>query len=148
MFRPGVSKSVIVLVVFVIIAGGAAAAYLVSAQNGVSTGNSTTHSSDSTQSQGSASCAAGGGGTVTVNSSYFSGFAPQSITISAGQSVTWKNVDVTGTYYHIVTSDDSVWTSQRIDPGQSVTCTFSAPGTYSYHCAVHSFMTGSVKVTA
>jgi len=147
-FRPGVSKSVIVLVVVFIIAGGAGAAYLASTQNGVSNGNSTTHSSDSTQSLGSASCAAGGGGTVTVNASYFSGFVPASITISAGQSVTWKNVDGTGTYYHIVTSDNSAWTSQRIDPGQSVTCTFSSPGTYSYHCAVHSFMTGTVKVTA
>jgi plastocyanin len=73
-------------------------------------------------------------------------FQPQVITISAGSSVRWIN---TGLYTHTSTSDVSsleVWDSGNLNPGEVFTKTFNAPGIYTYHCAIHSSMTGVVTV--
>jgi len=72
-------------------------------------------------------------------------FTPQVVTIKQGQYVTWKN---TGQVNHTSTSDVSGW-SQGVAPGQtSGAVYFSAPGNYTYHCAIHpATMTGTVTVT-
>lgn len=80
--------------------------------------------------------------TVDVAISGFA-FDPATITISAGQSVTWTNKD---NVVHTVTADDNSWTSGDIANGQTFTQTFSTAGTYNYHCAIHPNMTGTVIV--
>jgi YVTN family beta-propeller protein len=67
-----------------------------------------------------------------------------SITIKAGQTITWVNKD---TITHTVTFDQGGWDSGPLDPGKSYTLTLSTPGQYSYHCSIHPFMTGKVTVT-
>jgi len=83
-------------------------------------------------------------------------FSPDSITISAGQSVEWSN---SGPSSHTVTSDNSSWTSATLgapsgmDPygyptgGGTFSHMFSSAGTYHYHCSIHAGMTGVVVVT-
>jgi len=73
-------------------------------------------------------------------------FQPQAITITVGSSVRWINA---GQQLHTTTSDASgpeSWDSSNLDPGGVFTKTFSAPGVYAYHCAIHPGMTGTVTV--
>lgn len=74
-------------------------------------------------------------------------YMPAYLTVSQGTTVTWMNQDTTA---HTVTSDDmknSVhFDSGTLQPGQSYSYTFSQMGTYTYHCAIHPDMTGSVNV--
>jgi YVTN family beta-propeller protein len=70
-------------------------------------------------------------------------FAPATITIKAGQSVTWTNADPVD---HTATSDDGVWDSGDMAPNATFSTTFAQPGTYAYHCTIHPFIRGTVVV--
>jgi plastocyanin len=70
-------------------------------------------------------------------------FAPAALTVPAGTTVTWTNRDDDT---HTVTEANKRFASKVLDPGQSFSYTFSAPGTYSYHCAIHPHMTATVIV--
>ena len=71
-------------------------------------------------------------------------FVPATITVNAGQSITWTNTDPVA---HTTTSDDRTsWDSGDLGPNASFTTTFSQPGTYAYHCTVHPFIRGTVIV--
>ncbi len=90
-------------------------------------------------------------GTITVTGSAardvaIQGFAfvPPSITIPAGTSVRWTNMDAIG---HTSTSTSGVWDSGNLNQNQSYTHTFNTPGTYSYICTPHPNMTGTIIVT-
>jgi plastocyanin len=67
-------------------------------------------------------------------------FVPATITVAAGQSVTWTNADPVA---HTTTSDDKVWDSGSLSPSGTFTATFSQPGTYAYHCTIHPFIRGT-----
>lgn len=69
-------------------------------------------------------------------------YSPQNITVPAGTTVTWVQDDRT---IHTVT-DGGVFDSGALSRGQRYSHTFRTPGTYDYHCAVHTAMTGSVTV--
>jgi plastocyanin len=75
-----------------------------------------------------------------------SGFAfdPPSLSVVVGTTVTWTNQDSAP---HTVTSDAGDWDSGRLSQGQSFSRTFDQAGTFAYHCAVHSSMTGTIVVT-
>jgi YVTN family beta-propeller protein len=70
-------------------------------------------------------------------------FVPATITISAGQSITWTNADPVD---HTATSDDKIWDSGSVAPNANFTTTFAQPGTYAYHCTIHPFIRGTVVV--
>jgi plastocyanin len=70
-------------------------------------------------------------------------FQPASLTINVGQTVTWTN---NSTMAHTVTSDTGVWDSGTLNAGGTFSFTFTTPGTYTYHCAFHSSMTGTIVV--
>ncbi|HWK88361.1 MAG TPA: cupredoxin family copper-binding protein, partial [Longimicrobium sp.] len=70
-------------------------------------------------------------------------FAPPRIEITAGTTVTWTNNDPLA---HSVTAADGGFDSGLIQPGASWSRTFTAPGTYDYHCTPHPFMKGVVIV--
>ena len=72
-------------------------------------------------------------------------FQTQNVTIQAGTSVTWVNCETDGTA-HTSTSDQGVWASPLLAPGQAFTQTFDTPGVFPYHCEPHPFMTGTVTV--
>ncbi len=89
-----------------------------------------------------------GAGDVIITGTTFSSFAfsPGVITVTAGSVVTWTNDSVTT---HTSTSDGigpGAWDSGGILPGGIFTHTFLLPGTYGYHCAIHTSMTGTVVV--
>lgn len=69
-------------------------------------------------------------------------FDPSTVTIIAGQKVTWINK---GKLDHTVTSNNGYFDSGHIHPGSSVSYTFTKPGTYSYTCTLHSFMSFGMK---
>jgi len=70
-------------------------------------------------------------------------FKPPSLTVKSGTRITWTNHDATA---HTATLDQGSLDTGTINPGQSKTIDFSKPGTYTYHCAFHAFMTGTIKV--
>jgi exo-1,4-beta-D-glucosaminidase len=73
-----------------------------------------------------------------------SAFQPASITIAAGDTVTWVNND---SIPHTVTDDGGAFDSGTIAPGGSYARTFTTGGTSAYHCEIHPGMTGTVVVT-
>jgi plastocyanin len=72
-------------------------------------------------------------------------FAPATLTVVVGATVTWKGVSGS----HTVTSDagSPVTFDQPISQGGSVTVTFTAGGTYHYHCSFHPSMHGTIVVS-
>jgi plastocyanin len=78
-------------------------------------------------------------------------FSPATITVAAGTTITWTNMSASGSD-HTTTSNIAgtvnSWDSGLTTPGQTFSFTFSNPGTYDYHCNVHTFMMGTVIVTA
>jgi plastocyanin len=72
-------------------------------------------------------------------------FNPASLTISAGTTVVWTN---NGQAPHTTTSDTQIWESGTLNNGQSFSYQFNTPGTYPYHCEIHTSMQGTIVVTA
>lgn len=105
---------------------------------------------------GTAGCAASSGNTQPTNDQPHAGsasslgptvtirnltFTPRSITVKAGDTVTWTNRDTTT---HTVSGTDFV--SGQIAPGQSYSHKFGTAGTYQYVCTIHPSMEGIVVV--
>ena len=85
-----------------------------------------------------------GGSTAGVSISGFS-FDPGSFSFPAANNVavTWTNNDgVT----HTVTSDTGAFASGNLAPGMTFSNAFPAPGTYGYHCSIHTSMKGTITV--
>ena len=70
-------------------------------------------------------------------------FGPGTITVAAGSTVTWTNSDSTT---HTVTADDGSFDSKQLAAGSTFSQTFTKAGTYAYHCAIHTSMTGTIVV--
>jgi plastocyanin len=73
-------------------------------------------------------------------------FTPPTVTVKAGTKVTWTNED---TSVHSIKDTSSLATpvSQDLGNGATFSITYGQPGTYSYICGIHQYMTGSVTVT-
>jgi plastocyanin len=72
-------------------------------------------------------------------------YTPNDLTVAVGTTISWTN---TGAVAHTVTADDGVsFDSGSLDPQSTFSFTPDSPGTFSYHCAFHLWMTGSVTVT-
>lgn len=71
-------------------------------------------------------------------------FTPDPVHVSVGDTVVWTNRD---TYAHTVTADGGAFDSLDINGGGTFSQTFTAAGTFTYHCNRHSYMTGSVMVS-
>ncbi len=70
-------------------------------------------------------------------------FLPASLTVPLGTTVSWSNRDDDP---HTVTSSEKAFASPGLDAGEAFSYTFSTPGTYAYHCALHPHMTGVIIV--
>jgi plastocyanin len=71
-------------------------------------------------------------------------FEPETVTIAAGTTVTWRN---DGDRPHTVTADDGSFDSGRLDPGETFSFTFTTAGTFAYQCGFHPEMQGTIDVT-
>ena len=71
-------------------------------------------------------------------------FGSGTITIKAGESVTWVNQE---RMPHTVTANDGSFSSSALNAGNAFTQTFDKPGEYTYYCQYHPNMKGVVIVT-
>jgi len=70
-------------------------------------------------------------------------FGPADVTVPAGTTVTWMNLDGAP---HKVVSDDGAWQSPTLEDGESFSFTLDTPGTYAYHCSIHPSMQATITV--
>ncbi len=70
-------------------------------------------------------------------------FEPATITIRQHEVVTWRN---DGPGVHTVTADDGSFDSGELAASDQFANVFDTAGTFTYHCAIHSRMTGTVIV--
>ena len=74
------------------------------------------------------------------------GFRPDSIAVPVGATVTWVNCETPPQEPHTTTSDNAVWDSPQLSPGDRFSHTFPAAGGFPYHCTPHPFMIAKVVV--
>ena len=92
-------------------------------------------------SKDSGSGGGGGAAQITIKGSAFTVAG----SVAAGSTVTVKNED---SITHTVTADNGEFNTGNIDGGKTVTFTApSTPGTYKFHCNIHSFMHATLTVT-
>jgi LPXTG-motif cell wall-anchored protein len=72
-------------------------------------------------------------------------FAPASVTIDVGDTVTWNN---DGPTPHSATADEGDFDTGIFDAGESRSHTFEEAGTFSYFCTPHPNMRGTITVRA
>jgi plastocyanin len=70
-------------------------------------------------------------------------FAPTSLTVPAGTTVTWDNLDGEP---HTVVSVEGLFRSGGLDQNDVFTFTFDTPGTYKFLCSIHPQMMGTIIV--
>ncbi len=104
--------------------------------------NSCSKSSNNMSGMGSTGSTGGTGG-PGANEVFIQGmsFNPSSLTVTAGTTVTWTNKDGVA---HTVTSTTGLFDSGSISTNGTFSHTFTAAGTFSYYCKIHTYMTGSV----
>jgi plastocyanin len=90
----------------------------------------------------------GGGADVTISILGVSGansFSPSPDTVFVGQTVSWRNSD---SITHTATPDASGFTATGNIAAGAVSApqTVNTPGTFPYHCSIHTTMTGTLVV--
>ncbi len=78
-------------------------------------------------------------------------FAPPTLQITAGTTVTWTNRDAAD---HQIINDatgqaaqGALFMSNPLPQGATYSFTFTTAGTYPYHCNIHPSMKGTITVT-
>jgi plastocyanin len=72
-------------------------------------------------------------------------FAPATLAVAVGTTVTWTNRDDIP-HTVVSTEDPKAFKSKVLDTDEKFSYTFTKAGTYPYFCSVHPKMTGSVVV--
>ena len=70
-------------------------------------------------------------------------FVPVALTVRAGSTVTWANMDDEP---HTVVSDTGLFRSGAMDTNESFSFKFDKPGTYRFTCSIHPRMVGTIVV--
>jgi plastocyanin len=71
-------------------------------------------------------------------------FMPAAVHVKVGGRVTWANRDTSA---HTATADQGpTFDTGTLKQGKRKTLTFATAGTFTYHCAFHAFMKGTVTV--
>jgi len=73
-------------------------------------------------------------------------FHPDSLAVPVGATVTWVNCETPPQEPHTTTSDNAVWDSPELNPGDRFSHKFAAQGAFPYHCTPHPYMTAKVVV--
>ena len=71
-------------------------------------------------------------------------FAPQSLAVPVGTTVTWINRD---DIPHSVVGSEGEFHSKALDTDDTFEFTFAKAGTYVYSCGLHPQMQGRIVVT-
>ena len=70
-------------------------------------------------------------------------FSPMSLTVKAGSTVTWKNLDDEP---HTVVDDAGVFHSSALDRDDTYSFKFDKPGVYKIFCGIHPYMKATITV--
>jgi len=70
-------------------------------------------------------------------------YSPMRLTIAAGTTVSWKNLDGEP---HTVVSVDGAFRSPALDQNDSFKFTFAKRGVYKYVCSIHPKMMATITV--
>ena len=70
-------------------------------------------------------------------------FMPMSLTVKAGSTVTWVNMDDEP---HTVVSNTQLFRSGALDTKETFSFQFTEPGTYHFTCSIHPRMVGAIVV--
>jgi plastocyanin len=89
---------------------------------------------------GSGDASAARGDTVVIKNF---GFAPNPIDVTTGATLTVVNDDHTT---HTLTANKGAFDTGDLRAGQRGSVSLDRAGTYAYHCEIHPFMTGTVRV--
>jgi plastocyanin len=81
------------------------------------------------------------GNAVSINNF---AFVPATLTVAAGSTVTWTNLDEEP---HTVAANDGSFHSPGMGSQATYSHTFPAPGKFDYVCSIHPFMRATVVVT-
>ena len=68
------------------------------------------------------------------------------VSMKLGARIVWTNLDEVA---HTIVSDDGAFlASSSLNTGGTYSVVLSALGNYHYHCGIHSFMQGTIRVIA
>jgi plastocyanin len=70
-------------------------------------------------------------------------FSPMSLTVKAGTTVTWKNLDGEP---HVVANDAGLFRSAALDQNDTYQFKFDKPGVYNVFCSIHPYMKAKIIV--
>ena len=70
-------------------------------------------------------------------------FSPMAVTVKAGTTVTWKNVDGQP---HTVVNDTGLFRSAALDQNETYQFKFDKPGVYNIFCGIHPNMKATITV--
>ena len=70
-------------------------------------------------------------------------FSPMALTVKAGSTVTWKNLDGEP---HTVVNDAGLFRSAALDQNDSYQFKFDKPGVYNVFCGIHPNMKETITV--
>jgi plastocyanin len=90
----------------------------------------------------------GGGGadvTISIRGQVAPNYAPSPDTVTAGQTVAWKNND---SITHNATDGGGISTGNVGSGATSAAIAMNTVGTFVYHCTIHPGMTGTLVVKA
>ncbi len=79
---------------------------------------------------------------VSIGDNFFN---PASLTVNAGDTVTWVNQ---GFAIHNTRSTSGVWNSANLSRGQFFSFTFNNQGSFPYTCTIHPGQSGTITVQA
>jgi plastocyanin len=106
-----------------------------------SCGGTATSSSSSSAPPSASATAAAGNAKIDISNFMYS---PGVLTVKVGSTVTVTNEDAVE---HTATSDtEGAFETGTLTKGQSMRIKLNKVGTYSFHCAFHAFMHGTIKV--
>jgi plastocyanin len=90
---------------------------------------------------GACSLAEAEGANVVVIHNFM--FSPMDVTVKAGSTVTWKNLDGEP---HTVVNDAGLFRSSALDQNDSFQFKFDKPGVYKVFCGIHPNMRETITV--
>ena len=70
-------------------------------------------------------------------------FSPMALTVKAGTTVTWKNMDGEP---HSIVNDAGIFHSAALDENDTYQFKFDKPGVYKVFCGIHPYMKATITV--
>jgi plastocyanin len=70
-------------------------------------------------------------------------FVPKNITVDVGDTITWRNED--SEPHNAIANDNSIFSTETIQQGETVSATIDQAGTIPYFCSIHAGMKGTVR---